>query len=274
MRLGIDLDGCCYDFHGAMRRYLTQRKGYAASELPEPDRWNVWDCWGLDRQEWQTLFVQGVAEGVLFRQGDTYPDVAWTIDRLRAAGHTIHIVTDRDVHPAAASSTTRWLADQAIPYDTLTFSSDKTVVPVDVFIEDSPDNARTLEDAGVQVLLMDRPWNRGEHVGQRVHGWGSVYDEVSMSEPLQTETVLVEAERLVGGDRQMDYGHPRPDFARTGRMWGAILGIEDVSPEEVGLCMIALKLSREVNAHKRDNIVDMAGYARCVDLIHGDGRVQ
>lgn len=81
------------------------------------------------------------------------------------------------------------------------------------------------------------------------------------------ETALQEAQRLVHGDRGDAYGPPWEDFARTGRMWGAILGIPDVAPETVGLCMVAVKISREVNRPKRDNRVDIAGYAETVDMV-------
>ncbi len=81
------------------------------------------------------------------------------------------------------------------------------------------------------------------------------------------ESILAEADRIVATDRQSDYGHPIDDFTRTGRMWGAILGIDDVPPEKVGLCMAALKISREVNKPKRDNRVDAAGYIKTVELI-------
>lgn len=84
------------------------------------------------------------------------------------------------------------------------------------------------------------------------------------------ETVLQEADRLVATDRQSAYGHPLDDFTRTGRMWGAILGTDDVPPETVALCMVAVKLSREVNHHKRDNLTDMAGYAKCASLVHAE----
>lgn len=85
--------------------------------------------------------------------------------------------------------------------------------------------------------------------------------------PLHAETPLQEADRIVAGPRQADYGHPAEDFARTGRMWGAILGIPDVPPALVGLCMAALKISREVNLPKRDNLVDIAGYVKTVHLV-------
>ena len=88
----------------------------------------------------------------------------------------------------------------------------------------------------------------------------------SLHTPKQ-ETAVEEAYRLVHGARQESYGHPFDDFTRTGRMWGAILGIPDIPPAQVGLCMAAVKISREVNAEKRDNRVDLAGYAETIDLV-------
>ena len=79
-------------------------------------------------------------------------------------------------------------------------------------------------------------------------------------------SVLLEAQKLVHGDRNADYGHPLDDFSRTARMWSAILGVE-VSPEQVGLCMVAVKISRQCNRPKRDNLVDGAGYFETVSMV-------
>lgn len=81
--------------------------------------------------------------------------------------------------------------------------------------------------------------------------------------------VELEAATHVYGARQASYGHPATDFERTGRIWGAILGIDDVPPHLVALCMAGLKISREVNAPKRDNMVDLIGYAICEARITG-----
>lgn len=82
-----------------------------------------------------------------------------------------------------------------------------------------------------------------------------------------TETILQEAQRLVHGDRGASYGHPIDDYTRTGRMWGAILGIPDIDPRICCLMMAVMKVSREVNKHKRDNLVDLAGYAECGAMV-------
>lgn len=81
------------------------------------------------------------------------------------------------------------------------------------------------------------------------------------------ETILEEAQRLVHGDRGDAYGHPIDDFTRTGRMWAAILDLNVVTAEQVGLCMVALKVSRQCNKPKRDNMTDAAGYAETVQMV-------
>jgi len=78
----------------------------------------------------------------------------------------------------------------------------------------------------------------------------------------QHEGILEEAIRITKGDRQACYGPPDQDFRRTAAMWSAIKGVA-FEAREVALFMIALKLSRETHQRKRDNWVDIAGYASC-----------
>jgi len=93
--------------------------------------------------------------------------------------------------------------------------------------------------------------------------------EQMLASPLggKKETILEEAQRHVYGDRNVDYGHPFDDFSRTGRMWGAILGMPDIPPEKIALCMATLKISREINRPKRDNRVDGAGYFATLQMV-------
>ena len=83
---------------------------------------------------------------------------------------------------------------------------------------------------------------------------------------MKKESILEEARRIVHGERGENYGHPFEDFSRTAKIWSAIMDIE-VTPEQVALCMIGVKISREVNRPKRDNIVDGAGYFETLDMV-------
>lgn len=86
-------------------------------------------------------------------------------------------------------------------------------------------------------------------------------------------TLLDEAADLVTGSRGAVYGHPAPDFDAIGLAWSAILApvLQDdliIDGEQVGLCLAAMKLVRESVGHpKRDNLVDLIGYALCVDAV-------
>lgn len=93
-----------------------------------------------------------------------------------------------------------------------------------------------------------------------------------------SETILEEAARLTSGDRNKDYGHPLDDYAKTGIIWGALLHTwaKEAAKHEYPipvpadlacLLMVGVKLSRQVNRRKRDNLVDGAGYLRCVEMI-------
>jgi hypothetical protein len=81
--------------------------------------------------------------------------------------------------------------------------------------------------------------------------------------------ILTEARHLVTGDRQDDYGNAKGNYELMAKMWSPILGFE-VSPSQVVMCLIAMKLTREVIKHKRDNLVDLAGYAHILDLVETD----
>lgn len=83
-------------------------------------------------------------------------------------------------------------------------------------------------------------------------------------------SILSEADEIAGESRSRDYGHPLINHQRIADIWtvqlGAILN-RPLLPREVALMMIGLKLAREVNSPKRDNLVDIAGYVKCIDMI-------
>jgi hypothetical protein len=77
-------------------------------------------------------------------------------------------------------------------------------------------------------------------------------------------TITEEAQKLVYGDRQEDYGSVTESFTTVAKLWSAVLK-KNVTPEEVVLCMIQLKVARQMNKPKRDNLVDICGYAACIE---------
>lgn len=82
----------------------------------------------------------------------------------------------------------------------------------------------------------------------------------------ETKSVAQEAEEVINGERAQAYGDMKESFSNIAKMWSVIAKTE-ITPEQVGLMMIALKLCRENNRHKRDNLTDVCGYALCIERI-------
>lgn len=79
------------------------------------------------------------------------------------------------------------------------------------------------------------------------------------------ETILAEAERIVAGPRRDTYGSPLENHTRTAAMWSAYLGVT-ITPRQVCELNILQKVSRDAHSPKRDNLVDIAGWARNAEL--------
>lgn len=71
--------------------------------------------------------------------------------------------------------------------------------------------------------------------------------------------VLAEADRLIHGERQQDYGDSAESFGAIAAMWSAYLGC-DVSGRDVCNMMALLKIARLRLGHKDDSSIDGAAY--------------
>lgn len=81
--------------------------------------------------------------------------------------------------------------------------------------------------------------------------------------------ILEEAQKAVYGDRETDYGSVKENFSKIAKGWELILG-QPVTPEQVGLCMVWLKMARQMNKGLRDNLVDIAGYVACLEKMENE----
>lgn len=95
-----------------------------------------------------------------------------------------------------------------------------------------------------------------------------VYSTSTTEPQSKKPNVLEEAMALVedGGDRNDSYDHPYPNFSKIAKTWEIIFGVP-VTPRQVAQAMIAMKIVRDVHSPKRDNIVDIVGYARCIERL-------
>ena len=78
------------------------------------------------------------------------------------------------------------------------------------------------------------------------------------------EDILNEAGNCVLRDRDREYGTPEDSFAMIADLWTTYLQERVViAPRDVAAMMALLKIARISRSCKRDNWVDLAGYAAC-----------
>lgn len=70
--------------------------------------------------------------------------------------------------------------------------------------------------------------------------------------------------------RGEDYGHFQDNFYDVARMWSTVADTV-IMADKVLLCMVCLKLAREKNNPKYDNVIDMVGYLKLYsDMMHSE----
>lgn len=71
---------------------------------------------------------------------------------------------------------------------------------------------------------------------------------------------MSKVERILAA-READYGDALENFEKIGRVWGALLDIDDIPPYQVALMMDALKTVRLFrNPSHEDSWLDKEGY--------------
>ena len=91
---------------------------------------------------------------------------------------------------------------------------------------------------------------------------------------IENKNILLEADEVTSGGRQEDYGSPEKSFGSIAGLWNAYLislsrdgELVEIGPADVARMMVLLKIARQSNRPKRDNLVDIAGYARTEEML-------
>lgn len=88
-------------------------------------------------------------------------------------------------------------------------------------------------------------------------------------------SILEEAQGIIHGARNKDYGHPLDNHSTTAEMWTSYLArkygtVPTLDASDVCVLNILQKVSRYANAPKRDSLVDMAGYAGNIEMVEDE----
>lgn len=89
--------------------------------------------------------------------------------------------------------------------------------------------------------------------------------------------ILREAATTISSGRQDDYGHAEDSFATIAGMWESYLSARfgepvEIDGRDVAMMMSLLKVARDAASRKRDNLVDLAGYAALAERTIGSDR--
>ena len=105
----------------------------------------------------------------------------------------------------------------------------------------------------------------------------SILEKEYPEEKEDATTILKKADELTNCDRQEAYGHPATNFQNTANFWNTYINGKypevnlSLTNEDVGFMMLLLKVSRELNAPKFDNLLDGVGYLKTVQMIRDYG---
>ena len=178
--LGVDLDGVCGDYAGALRQVVASEKGVDLASLPPQASWDFLE-WDLAPGEFAEMHRKAVLEHRIFRSMPPVPGAADALWRLSDAGVWIRIITHRIYgnwgHAVAVGDTVAWLDNVGIPYRDLCFLGAKPQVEADCYIDDAPHNVEALRATGAYVIVFDQLYNR--HLdGPRAVDWSDVEEIV------------------------------------------------------------------------------------------------
>jgi len=91
---------------------------------------------------------------------------------------------------------------------------------------------------------------------------------------MQEQTsILLEADKIVNGDRDVQYNNPIVAFDDYSIILRVMYGIT-LKPSEICKVLLSVKLGREKYKHKRDNLTDTVGYLEILNqLLEHEARI-
>ena len=176
--LGVDLDGVVADFARGLKPIAAEWLGVEEASLTDEISYGFGE-WALERAGgYDALHRFAVKERELFARLPPMPGAPAALRRLSAVGDIrIRIITHRLYihwfHKEAIRQTTEWLEHHGIPYWDICFMRDKAAVGANLYLEDSPENIRSLRAAGHETIVVVNSTNR-DLPGPRAGSWADI----------------------------------------------------------------------------------------------------
>ncbi len=183
LKIGLDVDGVLADVIHTWIGYNNKiRKPISKEEISE---WDFWKHHKIDKYD----FYKELS--LCWQRWTKIPS---TEENLSKSTSILSNIGEVDIVTAREESThiyvKSWLLSQKITYKNyvgVLEGLEKTNLDYDVFIDDSPLNAKSMLDAGKSVILYNQPWNLSfnDPRAKRIY---QLKDAISIIKTLMQET--------------------------------------------------------------------------------------
>lgn len=173
-RVGVDLDGCVYNWEARARALIFRTWGIP---LPMSSHYNsIRD--GVPDAVWKWLWEPARMLELFADERSAIGEGLVVCDALANACNDLVIITKRPKE--ATSATLRWLAAVRFPtreVHVLLHEDRKSNVPCDWYVDDATEIVTDLVDHGNKTYIIDRPWNQDCDRGIRVRSWYEIAEK-------------------------------------------------------------------------------------------------
>ena len=193
MNIGIDIDDTTVTTYTSLIKYANMydtkvlgRNGYNGSMESVQNKYYLNELYGWDyktKSDFFNTYYKNVLE-----ECEMKPDAPEIIRKFKQEGNNIFFITARikDIPECDTEGITKKaFKDYNIPYDKLIINSTDKLKHclengIEIYIEDSFDICKELEQSGIKTFLMTTPMNRNTDIGtiERVETWKEIYEKV------------------------------------------------------------------------------------------------
>ena len=202
MRLGIDIDNVISNFNEELlNEYIKHDKELRNTGIINKNadyiRRGMFDWTEDEEKSFYSNNIERIVKQLKVKDG-----AKEYIDKLKADGHIIYIITGRDngEYSDPYNMTKKWLDNNYIFYDKLiltnAYKNDKhgktekcLENDIDIMIDDSIHICQDCIENNITTLLMDTPYNKQVNI-PRVYNWKELYEFICNYKPNKINVIL------------------------------------------------------------------------------------
>ncbi len=188
MKIGIDIDNVISNFNDCLLEEYKKHDKELRNNGIVNEKEYIHKMFDWSKEEEETFYYENIER--IAKNLNLIDGAKEYITKLKEDGDEIYIISGRDngEYQEPLKMTEEWLEKYKIPYDSLilTNSNDKHAKSVeciknniDIMIEDSLSVCLDLKNSGVNVFIMDTPFNRKNTEIERVSSWKEIYTKIS-----------------------------------------------------------------------------------------------